>query len=128
MSTAKPVTSNNGGFFKSSYSNDGPSCVEVRFHGDRVLIRDSKQNHEYTDVPTSQPTIAVPTARWASFLDLVLSSRSGTVDTLAVAIDGDDRAELTGADTSGKTATLRYTADEWDAFRKGVADGEFHRA
>ncbi|MBF6456033.1 MULTISPECIES: DUF397 domain-containing protein [Nocardia] len=127
MSTDRPVTSNNGDFFKSSYSNDGPSCVEVKFLGDCVLIRDSKQNSDYADAPDTQPTIAIPTACWTAFLDLALSSRPGTVGTAEVSVNADGSAELAAADTASRIVTLRYTADEWEAFGKGVADGEFRR-
>ncbi|WP_280489277.1 DUF397 domain-containing protein [Nocardia carnea] len=127
MSTDRPVTSNNGDFFKSSYSNDGPSCVEVKFLGDSVLIRDSKQNNDYTDAPTTQPTIAIPTAWWTAFLDLVLSSQPGAVGAVMVSLNADGSAELAAADNASEIVTLRYTADEWEAFGKGVADGEFRR-
>ena len=49
-------------WFKSSYSDTSTSCVEVRFAGGAVLVRDSK-NH------THGPTLAVTTDQWAAFLD-----------------------------------------------------------
>ncbi|WP_431953301.1 DUF397 domain-containing protein [Nocardia lijiangensis] len=125
MSATKPVTSKSGGFFKSSYSNDGPSCVEVKFDGDWVLIRDSKQKNEYVDAPAMQPTIAFPAAHWATFLDFVLRTESGSVDAVTVDLDEDGRADLVGKAPSGHAVTLRYTANEWTAFVAGVGAREF---
>ncbi len=125
MSTNKPVTSNNDGFIKSSYSNDGPSCVEVSFKGAAVLIRDSKQNDEYTHAPDQQPTITYEAVSWPAFSNLALSTMSGQVGTLTVDLHQDGSCDLTGTNRSGEPVELQYTPQEWDAFIKGIADGEF---
>jgi hypothetical protein len=50
------------GWFKSSYSNAGGSCVETRFTTDATLVRDSKDRR-----PDSPVIEFTPTA-WTSFL------------------------------------------------------------
>ncbi|MFE3446888.1 DUF397 domain-containing protein [Nocardia sp. NPDC059180] len=122
MSAAKPVTSKNGGFFKSSHSNDGPACVEVKFDGDRVLIRDSKQTTDYADAPALQPTIILPAAHWAAFLDAAALRAPAAVDEV-VAIEPvrDNGVTLRANDGTA----LTYTAREWDAFTSGIEAGEF---
>jgi hypothetical protein len=47
---------------KSSYSTSSVACVEVRFAGDAVLVRDSKNR-------LHGATLAVTTTEWAAFLD-----------------------------------------------------------
>lgn len=61
MSTEGPATS---GWFKSSYSAASQTCVEVRFDGPRVLVRDSK----YQGPPATQPILAFSNASWSAFL------------------------------------------------------------
>ncbi|MFQ6393710.1 DUF397 domain-containing protein [Nocardia sp. KC 131] len=50
-------------WFKSSYSNDSQTCVEVRFEGDRILVRDSK----YQGLPDARPTLEFEGAEWTAF-------------------------------------------------------------
>jgi hypothetical protein len=106
-------------WFKSTYSGEAGTCVEVFHRSDAVLIRDSK----YTGPADEQPIISVPPAIWPTFLDLALSANSGTLDegvTISLHRDG-------GATISAQGVALLYNADEWDAFTKGVADGQFDR-
>ncbi|MGH3875291.1 MAG: DUF397 domain-containing protein [Pseudonocardiaceae bacterium] len=49
-------------WFKSGYSSSSVSCVEVRFAGDAVLVRDSKNRAD-------SPILAVATTQWAAFID-----------------------------------------------------------
>jgi len=60
--TRKPAAVTDTSWFKSSYSNAAATCVEVRFAGDAVLVRDSKNR-------AHGPTLAVTTEQWAVFLD-----------------------------------------------------------
>jgi hypothetical protein len=53
------------GWFKSSYSNAGGSCVETRLTADAALVRDTK------DRRPDQPVIEFSAAAWTSFLGLV---------------------------------------------------------
>ena len=108
------------GWFKSSRSSETQSCVEVRFNGNSVLIRDSK----YTGPGPTQPIVSVSSAMWPGFLDQVLSANSGGLDEgVAISLHPDG-----GATISGQGVALVYNADEWDAFAKGVADGQFNRS
>lgn len=66
MSGSQPVTAVGSPWFKSSYSNSSVACVEVRFAGDAVLVRDSKNR-------AHGPTLAVTTTEWAAFLDGLFS-------------------------------------------------------
>lgn len=107
------------GWFKSSRSNGNQACVEVLFHDKKVLIRDSKQ----VDGPAPHPVIRIAIDDWPAFLDLALSGNPGELgDGIALSIK-----EEGGAALSGQGETLTYTAAEWDAFAKGVADGQFDR-
>lgn len=62
MTGSQPVTVAGAPWFKSSYSDNSLGCVEVRFDGDAVLVRDSKDR-------AHGPTLAVTTTGWAAFLD-----------------------------------------------------------
>lgn len=104
-------------WFKSTFSGEAGTCVEVAHLRDSVLIRDSKY------LNNTSPIITVPADHWASVLDLALSKTSGAVaDVLTITVHQDG-----GATLSSESAKLVYNADEWDAFAKGVADGQFHR-
>ncbi|NQE88685.1 DUF397 domain-containing protein [Nocardia terpenica] len=105
-------------FFKSTFSGGEKTCVEVAHRGDSVLIRDSK----YTGPATEQPIVSLSPAHWPTMLELTLSGKSGQVDTVTVTVH-----PAGGATIADQSAALIYDADEWDAFRKGVADGQFHR-
>lgn len=109
----------------STYSGtNGGQCVEVAVHGADVLIRDSKYLRDPANDPRAQPVISVPVELWSQVLDLALSTGSGSVEgALAIVVEDDGSARV----HSGEV-TLAYTADEWDAFVKGVADGEFAAA
>ncbi|WP_280239157.1 DUF397 domain-containing protein [Nocardia abscessus] len=116
--TARPVRT---GWFTSTRSNNGNQCVEVRFEGDAVLIRDSKYRRNPADRPAEEPVITVTAAEWTAFLD-ALRTRGRS--------HGELRAHTTA---DGHTAlrhgaiTLTYTPEEWDAFVLGAHDGEFDR-
>lgn len=62
MTGSESVVGSSASWFKSSYSDLSTSCVEVRFAGDAVLVRDSK-NRAYS------PTLAVTPVEWTAFLD-----------------------------------------------------------
>ncbi|MFV2017864.1 DUF397 domain-containing protein [Micromonospora sp. LOL_023] len=48
------------GWFKSSRSSDNANCVEVRFAGGQVDVRDTKDR--------TGPTLAFDATTWASFV------------------------------------------------------------
>ncbi|WP_171050032.1 DUF397 domain-containing protein [Nocardia cyriacigeorgica] len=122
MSAAKPATSKNGGFFKSSHSNDGPACVEVKFDGNWVRVRDSKQTREYASAPAMQPTISLPAAHWAAFLDAAVLCGPAVVDEVVTIEPARDNG-MTLRSPDG--TALTYTSHEWDAFTSGIEAGEF---
>lgn len=55
-----------GRWFKSSYSNPAQDCVEVRFNGRAVQVRDSKNQ-------STEPVITVAAAQWSHFVSKVTS-------------------------------------------------------
>ncbi|HEX6345610.1 DUF397 domain-containing protein [Umezawaea sp.] len=61
-----PSPRDQGGWFTSSYSNAGGSCVEVRFSQRAVSVRDSKARDDRHSV------IQVSAAGWSSFLNFVV--------------------------------------------------------
>ncbi|MCU1648842.1 MAG: hypothetical protein JWN03_9117 [Nocardia sp.] len=107
------------GWRKSTYSgSNGGACVEVRFDGDHVRIRDSK----YTGDPVVQPEITVDVDRWVVFLGHVLR-RHPTPHEYCLPSIRLDSAGTTVRDMHG--TSLRYTQAEWNAFVAGVHAGEF---
>ncbi|MVU79891.1 DUF397 domain-containing protein [Nocardia sp. ET3-3] len=108
------------GWFTSSRTNNGNQCVEVRFDGDAVLIRDSKYRRNPEHRLDDEPIITVTAPEWMTFL----AGLGRHIHRTALIAE-------TGAD--GHTTlrhgeiTLVYTPGEWDAFLAGVRDGEFDR-
>ncbi|WP_040839214.1 DUF397 domain-containing protein [Nocardia brevicatena] len=105
-------------WFKSTFSGSDKTCVEVSHCDGAVLIRDSK----YTGAAAEQPIISVPAVQWPAVLELVLSADSGDIAGTSITVRADGTASLTR-----EGMTLDYTVAEWDAFMKGVADGQFTR-
>ena len=62
MTRREPAAATDASWFKSSYSNAASTCVEVRFAGDAVLVRDSKNR-------VHGPTLVVTTTAWAALLE-----------------------------------------------------------
>ncbi|WP_378735230.1 DUF397 domain-containing protein [Nocardia brasiliensis] len=108
-------------WFTSTRSNNGNQCVEVRFDGDAVLIRDSKYRRNPANRPADEPVITVTAHEWSTFLD-ALRRRERTPGALTAHPAADDHTTLRHGDT-----VLDYTPQEWDAFLLGVRDGEFDR-
>lgn len=107
-------------WFKSSFSGSEKTCVEIAHRRDAVLIRDSK----YHGPRDAQPIVSVRPEDWTTFLALALNMDSGVVsDALAISVHEDGGATVTGAGVA-----LVYNRDEWVAFAKGVAAGEFARS
>ncbi|WP_460697098.1 DUF397 domain-containing protein [Nocardia thraciensis] len=120
MSTARyrPETT---GWFTSTRTNNGNQCVEVRFDGDAVLIRDSKFRRNPAHRPEDEPVITVTASEWMSFLDVV-RGRGDATTPLAAETAAAGETSLRCGDT-----VLTYTAGEWSAFVAGVREGEFDR-
>ncbi|AHH21054.1 hypothetical protein NONO_c62840 [Nocardia nova SH22a] len=106
-------------WFKSTFSGGEKTCVEVAHRSDAVLIRDSK----YTGRDADQPIITVPPVDWPAFLSLAAAGDSGIVnDELSLTVYASGNAVIACGETS-----LAYNAEEWEAFAKGIAAGEFDR-
>jgi hypothetical protein len=104
-------------WFKSTFSGSDKTCVEVAHPAHAVLIKDSKLGDQ-------SPIISLSPSHWSAVLDLVIAAESGTVaDELTVTLLDDGGASIRNSDD----ITLTYNVDEWDAFAKGVADGQFDR-
>ncbi|WP_024799654.1 DUF397 domain-containing protein [Nocardia sp. BMG51109] len=120
MNAYEPTPTGRSGWFKSTYSDHGNACVEVRFAGEEVLIRDSK----YQGDQAQQPTIAVPACAWGQFLAIVAGETNTTAAPGIPDILHDTQSgETTLQDTAGRTLT--FTPAEWGAFTSGVRLGEF---
>ncbi|MRH86647.1 DUF397 domain-containing protein [Nocardia sp. SYP-A9097] len=105
------------GWFKSSWSSETQTCVEVRLGDEVVTVRDSK----FIGSAEYQPVVSVAAGQWPALLELAGRRVSGEVaDSVAIAV-GDDG----GAVISGQGVSLVYDRGEWDAFVKGVVAGEF---
>ncbi|MEV0294249.1 DUF397 domain-containing protein [Nocardia sp. NPDC050710] len=120
MATTASLRSVSTGWFTSTRSNNGNQCVEVRFAGDAVLIRDSKYRRNPANRTAEEPIITVTASEWTSFLTMLITGRSH--DRLIARTAADGATTLTDGDI-----TLTYTPEEWDAFLEGARDGEFDR-
>ncbi|MBF6086213.1 DUF397 domain-containing protein [Nocardia cyriacigeorgica] len=124
MSTTKNTARNlNGHWIKSSRSNANQNCVEVRFDGDVVLIRDSKYLRDPANDPADQPIIAVPLAVWPEFL-------SAAVDRAACESAGIPQINRRGDGVTIHNGRdfLEFSRSEWEAFVGGIGVGEFAAA
>jgi len=109
-------------WFKASFSSNAASCVEVRFTGDLVQIRDSKYLRDPANSPADQPIISVELREWAAFLDKITHG-----------LETDDGNALEAKSTAGTTVlratqtdtALTFTANEWHAFLNGARAHEF---
>lgn len=122
MGNHEPDSSPRVGWFKSSRSNNGGGCVEVKFDGDSVLIRDSKYLRNPINDPASQPIITVPAIKWKGFLENVVGKAADDV-VGAPAIERDPAGGATLRALDG--TVLVYDEVEWDAFVCGILDEEF---
>ncbi|MFI1915774.1 DUF397 domain-containing protein [Nocardia sp. NPDC020380] len=109
------------GWFTSTRTNNGNQCVEVRFDGVAVLIRDSKYRRNPENRLESEPVITVTAREWMSFLAVIMG-RATDPAALTSTLRPDGHTELRHAEI-----TLVYTPGEWAAFTAGVRDGEFDR-
>ncbi|MGH3897502.1 MAG: DUF397 domain-containing protein [Pseudonocardiaceae bacterium] len=66
------------GWFTSSFSSNANQCVEVRFDGEFVSIRDSKYWPNPTNHPAREPTITVTAAHWTVLLHELTGGRLRT--------------------------------------------------
>ncbi len=109
-------------WFKSSFSKDANSCVEVLFADEVVRVRDSK----YDGPPADQPVITVPADDWDEFLAIATGHTERSIRSGVPTIEFDTvgNAIVYGANE----ARLVYTPREWDCFLAGIRANEFSRA
>lgn len=106
------------GWYKSTFSKDANSCVEIAHRAEAVLIRDNK----YIGPADDQPIVSVRPDLWSTFLDRAVSTSPAALDDVSLSLH-----PAGGATVANGSAALVYSADEWDAFTKGIADGQFDR-
>lgn len=115
------------GWFTSSYSNGDNGCVEVSLVDSAAVgVRDTKDRGV-------GPVLAVDTAAWAEFLAEVAAGRPHSNGALTVT----ERVEAHHYPVRGRVDTrwhlrcltdgaeLHFDDREWDAFRRGAAEGQF---
>ncbi|MGH3516057.1 MAG: DUF397 domain-containing protein [Haloechinothrix sp.] len=111
------------GWFKSSFSSSSSQCVEVKFEGDLVSIRDSKYRRDPANDLTQEPIITVNARQWTTLLD-VLTGRAtvGANGALTMEAFPDGATRLRAPDSG---MALSYTPAEWQMFLAGVRAHEF---
>jgi hypothetical protein len=118
-----PNALNHNGWFKSSFSSNANNCVEVRFDGERVGVRDSKYRRNPANHPGREPIITVTAAQWTIWLDeLTGRAAVGSNGALSVETTPDGAVILRAVDTD---TALRYTRAEWQTYLAGVHAREF---
>src|SRR5258708_7785938 len=123
MSVSPPAKTRRTGWFTSTRTNDGSQCVEVRFEGEQVLVRDSKYLRDAANDPAAQPIIKIPLREWPAFLAAAVGQQADPLAGLPVI----ERAANGSATLFGANgAKLDYTPGEWEAFIAGAIDGEFN--
>lgn len=117
-------------FRPSSYTGGGSNCLEAAPHYNGVVIRDSKD--------PSGPTIDFTRAQWAQFIEETRQyhaarnqqpGANGAVSTssekLELIYNGETKKTSWHLHALESDTVLHFTADEKEAFIRGVEDGEF---
>ncbi|MBB5155936.1 DUF397 domain-containing protein [Saccharopolyspora phatthalungensis] len=111
------------GWFKSSFSSPSQSCVEVRFDGDLVSVRDSKYRRDPANDLAQEPIITVTADQWGALLDEITGRATpGTNGVLSIEHSPDGTVVLRAIED--RTALI-YTEVEWQKYLAGVRAGEF---
>lgn len=107
------------GWKASSFCSSG-GCVEASHRDGMVLVRDSK-------LGDGSPVLSFPPSSWLSdvLAPVLLDRLPRTVGVVTDMPDGVDIYEWDGHTVDGEPTRLRFTDEEWEAFRKGVEAGEF---
>ncbi|WP_405160789.1 DUF397 domain-containing protein [Nocardia sp. NBC_01499] len=113
--------SNTGTWFKSSFSKEAANCVEIRFAGDSVLMRDSKYLRNPSNDPAYQPIIAIDATGWGAFLSVANGLDAAKAQPGLPTIELD----VFGVTVASKGTRLRFTLREWESFLEGTRAGEF---
>lgn len=110
-------------WFKSSYSNGSCTCVEARFDGDIVHIRDSKYLLDPGNDPAIQPTIAIQANDWPMVVAEMIGDLPAGPNRAVEVKTGTNGSAIVRCRATG--VALAYDVDEIAAFRAGVKVGEF---
>ena len=106
-------------WFKSSFSPSQSGCVEVRFNGATVQVRDTKDHG-------TGLVLSVDIVTWPGFIaEVTGAAATGSNHALRIEHLPGGGARLHAMDD---TAALTYTGGEWAAFTAGAAEGEFTRS
>lgn len=92
-------------FQKATASNPIGNSVEVKFDGELIQVRDSKNDDD-------GPVISFSRYIWKGFLEWVRDDPESFRDSGQYVIEGNN-------------GDLFFTPDEWSAFVDGVRKGEF---
>ena len=104
------------GWFKSSFSPSQGGCVEVRFDGCAVLVRDTKDRG-------TGPRLSVDIDKWPGFIaEVTGNAAAGSNHALHLERLPDGGMRLRAI---GGAMVLTYTVVEWTAFAEGAAAGQF---
>ncbi len=117
-------TADGSSWFKSSFSKDAASCVEIRFTSSAVMIRDSKYLRNPANPPAAQPIITIPAESWPTFLARALGHDVTAPNLPTLTTHPNGGATLTSPDGTA----LTYTSAEWTAYTSGIHAGEFAAA
>lgn len=112
-----------GVWFKSSFSCGAAACVEIRFDGGMVSIRDSKYRRDPINDPSAEPVINLLVTAFDSWLAEVLGRCTAGDNGSIVAVSSADGT--TTVRSFADHTELVYTPAEWAAFMSGVERGEF---
>jgi hypothetical protein len=110
------------GWFKASFSSPSQECVEVRFEGQVVHIRDSKYRRDPANDPAREPIITVTAEEWTALLDELTGAAPGTNRALNAETGTGDGTSLRHVESG---VVLRYTQAEWRSYLAGVHAHEF---
>ena len=114
-----------GIWFKASYSNGCGACVEVRYDGNMVSVRDSKYRLDADRDLASEPIISLTSTAWRAFLHAVAESNSSEANG-GLWTESDAEGNTTLHSNSG--VSFHFTSLEWTTFFLGVRGRQFDPA
>lgn len=107
-------------WYTTSYSTANMTCVQARYDGRAVAVRDSKEVAGSPAADSPIPTIEVAASDWSRFVAGLRSSRTPGASSIRVDDGGGATVTVNRSDV-----TLTFNRDEWVAFLAGVDAGEF---
>jgi hypothetical protein len=110
------------GWFKASFSSPSQDCVEVRFEGQVVHIRDSKYRRVPANGAAGEPIITVTAEQWTALLDELTGDATAGANGALIVEAATDGVDLRHAESG---VVLHYTPAEWRSYLAGVHAHEF---